>query len=876
MDSKTVFELRNEAKELNGINKANKLNEALQIANNLYQSEPYDEWIQKAFAWVLIDLCKYYIPVNNLNQALIHFDQLNTIQFDYPDDIIESQKTYLKPKIDTNYQEINKAEELSKNNRHQEALNIFKQLISENRLKELHHEAYGWVIYRHIKNDEKELTSIQVRTFLRDYMNLKNERPSLLHSMILNFALHYSKEHSDFNLYKFFELWNPQNLRPDDKSKQWYNEKEIPSLISRIFRAFIDNNYNIDCDYLISNVNIATSYSHTSNEQEVLDLLREPYFWKIYNSKKENKYSELWQLFSNYNLSFSKFQKSEWHSKVLSLAERYMQETDEWRFLAFFESWNPINFMDKDWKEVIKDENTYKPLANKCLKKSFEIIKTQNDKTHKTDWLIDIYDIATNKFPNDEWLVREKAILLIEAKEFSKATKIYKSLVLGLGDKAYIWSEFFSCIENNNELKIGMLSKAIQLEKNEDFLGDIHLELAKTLIENGLADNALIELSTYKKHREFKKWNLSETYSSLLIKVADKTTSLKDNRELYKQYVPLAEEYGYQDIEWTELVLIDTWKNDKQKEKLKFSNSKEIEFSVSKKRFKSFKEYKIGNVFDFKLHKEELVSEEIPRRNSFMYQFSTPKTEYKYIPLLSKKSNKPNWSILEDEFAVIDYINKEKNIIHAISSKNQEVFYKADISKYSINDFIKGKLLVTKRKDETRIDLKDIEIIDSSNGIKHFPKTLAIVDNINQEKKLFHFVADRKIHGIVRFNETEIRPKEGSFLEIWFAKKIDKKRNRAIYKPLKIIETEEINEQLQKNISGSLELKYKSGGYTRDFYELDEDEKFEIDADFGFISDFYVPKYILKKYSIDSNCQVKAKAIFSGDKWKIIELERVE
>ena len=93
---------------------------------------------------------------------------------------------------------------------------------------------------------------------------------------------------------------------------------------------------------------------------------------------------------------------------------------------------------------------------------------------------------------------------------------------------------------------------------------------------------------------------------------------------------------------------------------------------------------------------------------------------------------------------------------------------------------------------------------------------------------------------------------------------------------MKIIETEEINEQLQKNISGSLELKYKSGGYTRDFYELDEDEKFEIDADFGFISDFYVPKYILKKYSIDSNCQVKARAIFSGDKWKIIELERVE
>ena len=876
MGSKTVFELRNEAKDLNGIFKANKLNEALIIANNLYQSEPYDKWIQKAFAWVLIDLCKYYILVNNLNQALIHFNQLNAIQFDYPDDIIDNQKKYLKPRIDTNYQEINKAEELSKNNMHQEALNIFKQLISENRLKDLHHEAYGWVIYWHIKYSLKELSSIQVKTFLRDYMNLKNERPSRLHSMILNFAVHYSKENSNFNLYKFFELWNPENLRLDDKSKQWYNENEIPSLISKVFRVFIDNNYNIDIESLISNVIITTRGSDSSSKQQVLDLLREPYFWKIYNSKKENKYSELWQLFSDYNSKFSKFPKSEWHSKVLSLAERYMQETDEWRFLEFFEKWNPINFMDNDWKEVVKDENIYKPLANKCLKKSYEILKTQNNKSHKTDWLINVYDTATDKFPNNEWLVREKAILLIEAKEYIRATEIYKSLVLGLGDKAYIWSEFSSCIENNNELKIGMLSKAIQLEKNEDFLGDIHLELANALIENNLSENALVELNTYKKHREVKNWNLSEDFKSLQKDIGLKSTSLINNNELYNKNIPLAEEFAYQDIEWQELVLIDKWKNDKQKEKLKFSNSKEIEFSVSKKRFRAFKEHQIGNVFSFKLHQEELISEEIPRRKSFMYQFYTPKIEFKYIPLLSKKTNKPNWSILEDEFAVIDYINKEKNVIHAISSKNQEVFYKADISKYRINDFIKGKLLVTKRKDETRIDLKNIEIIDSSNGIEHFPKTLAIVDNINQEKKLFHFVSDKKIHGIVRFNETEIRPKEGSFLEIWFVKKIDKKRNREIYKPLKIIESEKINERLQKDISGSLELKYKSGGYTRDFYELDEDEKFEIDADFGFISDFYVPKYILKKYSIDSNCQVKARAIFSGDKWKIIELERVE
>ena len=844
MDSKTVFELRNQAKELNGINKANKLNEALQIANNLYQSEPDDEWIQKAFAWVLIDLCKYYIPVNNLKQALLHFSQLNTIQFDYPDDIIESQKTYLKPRIDTNYQEINKAEELSKNNKHQDALNIFKQLISENRLNALHHEAYGWVIYRHIKNNEKELTSIQVRTFLRDYMNLKNERPSLLHSMVLNFALHYSKEHLDFNLYNFFKLWNPENLRPDDKSKQWFNDREIPSLISRIFRVFIEQKYSIDIQYLLENVQIT----------QTIDLLREPQFWEIFNAKKENRFSDLWTLFNNYNLQFSKFPKSKWHSEILSLAERFMQEADEWRFLEFFESWNPINFMDEDWEEVKKDENTYKSLAIKCLKKSYNIIKSDDKQTGSNEWLIETYQIATSKYPKDEWINREKALLLIQNNDLDQAIEIYKNLVLSLGDKSYIWSEFSGCFENNNDLKIGILSKAILLEKNEDFLGDIHLELARILTENDLIENAIIELLKYKNHREKKGWKLSDTYTSINNKISNNQTSIKNNQALFEKYIPLAEEYAYQDINWSDFVLIDIWKNDKNKDRCKFSNGKEIEFSIGKQRFKSIRKAKIGNIHQFKLHTEEKELEEKSTHLSWSSRFSIPKVEYKYIPLLSQTSEKTDWSILEDEVAIIDYINKEKKVIHAITSKNEEIFFKSDLKDYNINNFIQGKRLVTKWKDETRIELKNISLIENSIGIKKFQKVIAIVDNVNKEKSLFHFVVDRTIHGIVRFNETALRPIEGSFLEIWIAKKTDKKRNRIIYKPLDIKETTETNVKLLKKVQGLL----------------------VVNPGFGFVSDIYVPKYILNKYSIDSDCEVTAKAIFSGDKWKIIELERIE
>ena len=80
--------------------------------------------------------------------------------------------------------------------------------------------------------------------------------------------------------------------------------------------------------------------------------------------------------------------------------------------------------------------------------------------------------------------------------ELESAVKIYKQLVLELANKHYVWQEFSDCIISDNSLKIGMLSKALSLEKR--FLGDIHLDLAKVLIDENMLENALVELEVYK------------------------------------------------------------------------------------------------------------------------------------------------------------------------------------------------------------------------------------------------------------------------------------------------------------------------------------------------------------------------------------------
>ncbi|GFD75179.1 hypothetical protein KUL113_45990 [Tenacibaculum sp. KUL113] len=852
MDSKTVFELRKEAKNLLGIEKLNKLNYALSIARKLYSDDPYDEWIQKALAWVLIEFCYHQIDDNKLKEAEKSFNELNAIDFQsYEDEIIENQKNILRPRIDTNYSEVHKAKELSKNGNNKEALAIFKNLISQNRLTELHHKSYGWIIYRYIKAEESNLSSVEVRTFLRDYMNLKNERPSMLHSMILNFALNYSKTHSDFKFYTFFLLWNPQNLRYEDLHDGTNkNGDNIPSLISRICREFVNSNTVINIEEFLGKIDL--------DKETVLDLFRETIFWNIFNVHKENRFSNLWNLFEQYNATYSKHGQSKWHSEILNLAERFMKENDEWRFLNFFENWNPENLRNDDWEETKKDENIYKPLATKAIKKAFEILKTQ---TFELDlsWLIKPYETAIKLFPDDEWLLREKALLHFKNNELELAIKIYKQLVLELADKHYVWQEFSDCIISDNSLKIGMLSKALRLEKNEDFLGDIHLSLAKVLIDEGLLENALVELETYKKHREIKGWKLSSIFDELHKKASSVKQSLKDNRELYKKYIPFAENFVYADFDWTEVVLADNWKDKKGKERLTFTNGETIEFSIGKNRFEVLKDSKLGQIFKFKLHKQKIKKE---IENNFSWLSNNIITEYKYIPLIVDKTEKQYWEILNDTFGVVDYINKEKNIIHVITTDNKEVFFPQIKSELQIGDFITAKSYIKKVKDENRTELRNIQKISKDSVLSKFQTEIAIVDGVNEQKQLFHFVVSSKLQGIVKYADTNLRPKEGDFIKLSFGTKMGKDRKLRV-KVLNIKLTEEVNPNLRKDITGLLEVKYKNYNYNEEI------------PDFAFIGDYYVPKYLIEKHQIIDNCRVKATAIYAGDKWKVTKIEKI-
>ena len=113
--SQKVFQLRKEKQ----------LGDAYELAIKLYNEEPNDEWIQKAYAWVLIDIIKIEINNNDINIAQSFFNQLQAINFHEIDEIMNNQINFIKPKLNISYQEIQQAENLSKNGNHQASIELF-------------------------------------------------------------------------------------------------------------------------------------------------------------------------------------------------------------------------------------------------------------------------------------------------------------------------------------------------------------------------------------------------------------------------------------------------------------------------------------------------------------------------------------------------------------------------------------------------------------------------------------------------------------------------------------------------------------------------------------------------------------------------------
>lgn len=676
------------------------------------------------------------------------------------------------------YELCKQANQMSKSGQESEALNMMEKIADT--LPEQYHESYGWIIYRYLKVKANDISSQEVRRKLFNYINLKNVRPSLLHSMILTLALKYynTLQKEDFHFYNFLQQWGLQNLREEDVYDGYLDNKVIPSLISRICRAFVEKNLNIPIEEFI--------HAIPWTDLEITDMFRQPFFWFLMNLQKEKRYDALWTAFQLYNHRYSSFGPSPWHSEILNLAIRFMEEKEAWRFPGFFQKWGVGNLREKDWiPQIGKNKEIYKPVAVKAIQKCYDVIfkNKQNINSDFLNILKDLYEQAVSKFRDDKWLVRELAQLYIRQKNYIPALNIYKELIFdpALSGQYYIWQEFASCITDNKNIQISLLVRALSLQKNEDFLGNLRLQLAQLCIENKLYPQALFELNKYKEHYDAMKWQSDNRYTSLLQSLPDNTSAPVNIFRNYTDYMEALEEY---------------------------------------------------------------ISQDLPQ-----------------------------------QYGIVDYVNKEKHVLHIINANSVLVFFKYKNKGVTKGTYVRYHFHSQMVEGEEKISPVTIYPVSPEEALSHFKKILVVVDHINEEKNVFHVIFSNDHSDLLlSFKRTQLCPSVGDFLHIIYVEPKDKEGNKK-RKILAITPSVSRDRNLRKTIIGYLQLKYKDPLSANHLSGNETDtESIETNADFAFIDNtYYVPRDILLKYKINCDCQVKAVAVFTGKggKWRVYNIEKI-
>ena len=832
-------------KEVNNLRKAGRLDEALNMAEADLQNEQSD-WTYSALFWVLRDYCNQHLAQKNnyeakevLQRMQNVFNKLN----DY-DGIAQKTLQSLERKLNPNWDAVNKLSELSKNGQEEYAYKEIVALNNQSSLSEKLHEDFGWIIYRYLKKYYDSCGSLNARKALLTYLQLKTQRPSTLHSQILNVATLISEKYEDFKFLPFLELWDVKTLSKEDFYFSTWNDREIQPLAERIIERCFKFGYGLDevKDAFCKNPEISVELVHA--------IYSRFYFFSIYNYYKENDDIQFFSFIDKYVSAIDGLPiKNEYHSRILSLYLGRLPEDKDIDSIQIIIKWGLGNLRSEDWQREKKEEKEYPSLAEKIIKHYFAGLRL----THfeKVDAAFEsLLEKACDKYDDDQ-LDRNLAILMIEKGDKEKALSIYRSLLLNL-NRFYIWKELAEATDDIN-LKISAYCKAIMSEPQDEFLGEIHLALSQLMIETGFISEAKRELQTYAETYQRKGWRLKDKYYFLSSKITNDVAVTKSNLTFYKSHLICAEEFVYSDIEWSTMFVADVFEQkigEKILKKAKLVSADGLAIAIKYNKLPIHNKH-IGKCYDVKVNSKDSKNEIV----------------------LIKDSDSHIDNLLSPIICYVDYHNKEKRCYHLVSENGKELllthtpvklnegafcrcFEVPEIIEEVHDDFVFldwDKSFPTKKTRPSKAIF--YEIIEKCDALDKFPFNTAVVDSINESKKLFHCVFGRNSDIIIKYDQTTIRPKVGDYVNIRYISKLSK--DRKPFKKMLSIEIVDICDKvLRKTGMGSIRMNYNDKGQR-----------------FGFVEDYYVPSNLLN--GIEEGDIVFVHAVFDGNRWRSYSAEKV-
>lgn len=741
-------------REINDLRKSGKLDEAEALARQDV-SEVNDKWAWNAFFWVMRAKCMNAFRANEQDKAKAYYEEASEALEHMEDDDVASQNldrlhTMLMP----HYDEVEKAEQLSKNRTDVVSPYLqVKAIYDKGELDESLHETFGWIIYRYLNANYRQLGSIESRRVLVVYMKLKNRRPSMLHSQILNVASHMSEIYPDFRLPDFLRLWDTTNLRDED-----YQPSEMPDgqggtkpvrpLITRIVERCFDMGSSLD-----EMKNILPD-----REKFIERTLSSSFYNRIYRISKESGHGNAERkLMGDYmdkveGVSIC----NEYHSKILRSVLYSCTDHAELIY-SWLPKWGLNNFMDQDWEEEQKDDKKYPSLVQRTVSAYSGACKTLRE--DYADGFVTLLKEAINRYPEKDFYRRDYAKYLFAKGKKEEAIEEYKRLLCTKNDY-YLWKELSEMVEEKTLQRSAVCKGLFSAGKEqEQYIGVLRLKFASILISEKNFSAAQYELDAYLKQKVADGFRISQDYEAIQNHIPQGTVAAKSNRGLYEEGSQAIEEMIYSSLPATMMVVKSLYNN---------------------------------------------------------------------------KDGKPKARLISPKGDTVS-VNLRK--LQRLENKKFNYYYKVTL--FKVEDKLKAVMMKPVERDAC---------------LSEFPKRLAVVDNINIEKKLFHLVFADGADCVVLFRETPFKPKVGLIVEVTEVRVRNIEKQRIDHNILHIATTEETMDRV-KDITGPVRLSFNAKGKR-----------------FGFVGDCYIPESMLN--GISEGDELSVRSLYWQNKYHALECKR--
>lgn len=231
ISSKDVFQKR----------KAGELDAAYAMGLERMAAADRDAWDIRAFGWCLVDLVKKFAdrPGPELDR---YAGELNELVVPPDDEVLAKQRSYALSLLQEGAKELQAARALSKTGEFRQAVKIYAEVFTRGALDRANHTNYGWdlfkatrqVMQREAQDQWSAGLVAEAKRYLGVYMKLDVERPSMLHSCVLQQALRLASG-GHLKLMVFARMWGLEHLREEDFERYVAEDgKSRPSLAETV------------------------------------------------------------------------------------------------------------------------------------------------------------------------------------------------------------------------------------------------------------------------------------------------------------------------------------------------------------------------------------------------------------------------------------------------------------------------------------------------------------------------------------------------------------------------------------------------------------------------------------------------------------------